>query len=131
MNEKQILKNKLQTLVNEYVRKRDTKNGYARCISCGKIITGSDIQAGHFYSVGHFDGLRFNTDNIHAQCIKCNYYLHGNLINYRKNLINKIGIKRVEELDMKADYYKKHGHRWEVYELKLMINEFKQKLKDF
>ena len=125
------LKNKLQKLTNEYVRKRDSQNGYAKCISCGKIMKVGTFHAGHYYPAGKYENLRFDTDNIHAQCVKCNYYEHGNQIEYRKNLIKKIGQERVDRLDLKAGYYKKYGHKWSRFTLEQMILEMKQKLKEW
>lgn len=88
------LKVKAQKKFNEFIRKRDDGLG---CISCGSF---NEIQAGHFYSAGHHNNLRFNPDNCNSQCKRCNYFLSGNLIKYRANLIDKIGIERVEQLDM-------------------------------
>lgn len=103
-NEKKALKEDLQTLqdllkicqvtCNTYVRLRD-KNKH--CISCEKPL-GSKYDAGHFYSVGSTPELRFNLDNIHAQCVHCNQHLHGNLIEYSENLPLRIGEKRFNEL---------------------------------
>jgi hypothetical protein len=95
---------KAQELVNAYVRKRDSlyDGEYFVCISCDKLKPKSKCNAGHFYSRGNFGSVRFNLDNIHAQCIKCNLHLHGNLIPYQKNLIKKIGQARFDNLEMMA-----------------------------
>lgn len=90
------LKEKAQIVFNAWIRNRDKD---LPCISCGSYNT---EHASHFYSCGKHTNLRFNEDNVHLACKKCNYFLHGNLIEYRKNLIKKIGIERVEKLDMWA-----------------------------
>lgn len=59
--------------------------------------------AGHYRSVGSCPELRFEPLNVHLQCEYCNTYLHANLINYRINLIKKIGIKKVEWIEGKHD----------------------------
>ena len=87
------LTTKAQVKFNSFIRKRDEGQP---CISCGKF---RELQAGHFYSAGHHSHMRFNEDNVHGQCKSCNYFLSGNLIEYRKNLIKKIGAERVEKLD--------------------------------
>lgn len=46
--------------------------------------------------------MRFMEDNVHGQCLQCNYFLSGNLLNYRRNLIVKIGQEAVDKLDMIA-----------------------------
>ena len=124
------LKEKLRILTHEYVRKRDTVNGYARCISCGRIMKEGTFHAGHYYAAGKYENLRFDLDNIHSQCPQCNYYMHGNLENYRPNLIKKIGEKRFQRLELKASHYKRYGHKWSKVELEIMIKEIKQKLKE-
>jgi hypothetical protein len=47
--------------------------------------------------------LRFNTYNCHKQCAPCNNHLSGNLVEYRANLINKIGQARVDWLEGPQD----------------------------
>ena len=90
------LKAKAVKIFNAWIRNRDKGN---RCISCG---SGIPEHAGHFYSAGHHNGLRFDSDNCHLQCVRCNYFLSGNLLNYRRGLIQKIGLERLTNLDMKA-----------------------------
>lgn len=90
------LKLKAQNVFNSFVRERDKNLG---CISCGSW---NQIQAGHFYSAGNHNNLRFHEHNVNSQCKKCNYFLSGNLLNYRTNLIVKIGIENVEQLDLLA-----------------------------
>lgn len=87
------LKGKAQSTFNAWIRVRDAE---LPCISCGRHST---LQAGHFYSSGHFKSLSFNEDNVHGQCVRCNHFLSGNLIQYRESLIKKIGIERVKKLD--------------------------------
>lgn len=94
----------LQTVVNKYVRLRDKDRG---CISCGTPLKGK-YDAGHFFSVGNYPELRFQPDNIHAQCVHCNQYRGGNLHEYRENLLKRIGedkFKELEELKGKARQY--------------------------
>lgn len=84
-----------QSAFNRYVRARDAD---APCISCGKHHQGQN-HAGHYLSTGARPELRFEELNVHKQCQPCNTHLHGNLILYRKNLIEKIGLDRVEWLE--------------------------------
>jgi hypothetical protein len=91
-----------QTSINAFIRIRD----YGKpCISCGStssdsdLLTGSRVDAGHYRSRGAAGHLRFNTYNIHSQCVKCNRYNSGNAVDYRINLIDKIGIDKVERLE--------------------------------
>lgn len=81
---------------NAYIRARDAGNG---CISCGRHD--ADVwNAGHFISVGANSTLRYHEDNIHLQCARpCNKDKGGNLIEYRKALLVKIGAERMAFLE--------------------------------
>ena len=86
---------KAQTAFNKYVRLRD----YALpCISCGRHHQGQ-YHGGHYRSVGAAPHLRFNEDNCAKQCSPCNNHKSGNAVEYRINLIKKIGVERVEALE--------------------------------
>ena len=86
---------------NLFIRLRDTdENGFGRCISSGQPlrVPSSNAHAGHFYSGGKYPELKFNEDNVHLQGKSDNYFNGGNQLEYRKNLVKKIGIERVEQL---------------------------------
>lgn len=115
------LTKKLESVFNAFIRERDKDCG---CISCGSF---NEIQAGHFYSVGHFSWLRFDEDNVHSQCMRCNYFLHGNLLPYRENLIKKIGVERFKLLEVKSSLRK--INRYSRFELEVLIEYYKEKIK--
>lgn len=106
--------NDLQSWVNKFIRLRDKNEP---CISCGRYHQGQ-WHAGHYRSRGACPELRFNEDNIHKQCSVCNNHKSGNAIEYRINLISKIGLERVEFLE-------RHDHQ----PLKLSIDEIKELIK--
>jgi len=91
-------KKELQVIFNKWIRLRDKG---LNCISCNKPAKKEN--AGHYRSVGGNPELRFEPLNNNLQCEYCNTYLHGNLIDYRINLIKKIGIKKVEWLEGKHE----------------------------
>jgi hypothetical protein len=68
------------------------------CISCGEHSSGV-YHAGHYRSVGSNPELRFDPTNIFKQCAACNLHRHGNLIEYRKRLLAKIGAQSLELLE--------------------------------
>jgi len=80
---------------NAYIRGRDAGKP---CISCQKN-SGAKMNAGHYLSVGAHPELRFETLNCWLQCEKCNSFLSGNIARYRINLIELIGIDKVEWLE--------------------------------
>ena len=80
---------------NAYIRMRDNNNP---CISCERHHMGQ-YHAGHYRTVGAHPELRFDENNCHKQCSPCNNHLSGNIIEYRKGLVKKIGVEQVEVLE--------------------------------
>jgi len=109
---------------NRFIRLRDRDKP---CISCPNFTT---LQAGHFYSGGHYSALKFDEDNVHGQCKHCNYFLSGNLTEYEKNLRRRIGNERVEALHIKAGVYKRTGYKWDRFFLDITIKTYRQKCKE-
>jgi len=114
-----------KTLVHRYIRERDKGKP---CISCGAPYK-DDFDAGHFYPAGKFTALKFDTDNIHGQCIQCNRYKEGEFEMYSLSLPNRIGIQRYNELVKRADLSIKSVKKWNREELKEIIKDVKEKLK--
>jgi len=112
------LKEKATTKFNQFIRERDYGNC---CISCGQP---TELQAGHFYSGGNYPALKFFETNVHGQCMKCNYYLSGNLLEYRKNLANKIGVDALNALDEVAAQCKRVSFKWDRFRLIEIIEKY-------
>lgn len=81
------------------------------------------MNAGHYYPTTK-SYTRFNENNVHGQCVRCNHYLSANLTEYRKHLITKIGIDEVYKLDVQKNLTK----RWDKLELIALIITYKEKL---
>jgi 5-methylcytosine-specific restriction endonuclease McrA len=84
-----------QTVVNQYIRMRDA---HLPCVSCGRFHDGQ-WHAGHFRSAGGHPELRFEPLNIWRQCAPCNTHKSGDLVNYRAELVRRIGAEKVEWLE--------------------------------
>jgi hypothetical protein len=95
LNDKKLRRNQAVTAFNKYIRLRDKNKP---CISCQRYHTGQ-YHAGHYKPAGINSALKFNELNVHKQCSACNNNLSGNLTHYRINLIKKIGLHKVEELE--------------------------------
>ncbi len=108
-----------QKEVNRFINLRDK---HLPCISCGREV-GYRQEAGHYMSKGGNGHIRFDEKNINSQCHVCNCHQSANLIKYRENLILKIGLKEVERLETKT------VKRWEVEELKEIIEKYREKIK--
>lgn len=89
-----------QTAFNKFIRLRDKERP---CICCGLPLNmgavGGGYDAGHYRSVGSAPHLRFEESNVHAQTKKCNRYGAGRAVDYRKGLIERIGLEAVEKLE--------------------------------
>jgi hypothetical protein len=90
---------KAQKVFNAWIRVRDSKEGYFTCIACFRTLPIDQMNAGHYVPVKGGSALRFNENNVNGECIRCNGFDEFHLIGYRKNLIKKIGLKKVEQLE--------------------------------
>lgn len=111
-----------QSVFNKFIRLRDKNEP---CISCGKHHTGQ-YHAGHYRSVGACPELRFCELNVHKQCAPCNDRKSGNIIEYRINLVKKIGVDKVEWLERQDHEPKKYT----IEDCKEIIKYYKAKIKD-
>lgn len=101
---------------NTFIRNRDKDQ---LCISCQKPPLKKN--AGHFYNANNHYNVRFDERNVHLQCEHCNTFLSGSLINYRENLIKKIGIKEFEQLSLIANETRK----FTIEEVKEIAEKYK------
>ena len=126
MNDKSLpkLKKELQDGFNLFVRLRDKDKP---CISCGCF---KPLQAGHFFPVGAYDGLRYDEDNCHGEDAGCNCFDNSHLESYKKNLILKIGQSAFDALVERAEDYKRVGWKWSKCELTGMIKYYKSKVRE-
>ncbi len=111
------LKKKLDRIFSKYIRLRD-KN---ICYTCGKFAR----HAGHYISRS-FLPTRFLELNVHAQCIKCNTYLGGNIVKYRQRLIEDYGIDEIEELEQYAYKQIRYDIEWYQTRIKYYQQEIKR-----
>jgi len=108
---------------NRFVRFRD-RLGCFPCISSGRALdwSGNATDAGHYRSVGAAGHLRFNEDNVHAQSKHDNQYKAGNVVEYRINLIARIGLERVEALENNNAV-----HKWTKDEVRAIRDTYRAK----
>ena len=117
--------NKLQPIFNKFIRLRDEGKP---CISCGEY---KQLQAGHYYPVQGYAGLRFDEDNVHGECAYCNCYDEGHLIGYSENIKERIGETDYKLLKQRAEDYKRDGYKFGRAELRELIELYKSKIKDY
>ncbi|HHT0933709.1 recombination protein NinG [Serratia marcescens] len=111
-----------QRVVNDYITKgRDVNEP---CISCGTWET-VQWEAGHFRSRGAASHLRYNENNIHKQCHRCNAELSSNAVQYRIRLVMKIGLESVLALENDNN-----PHRYTREELDAIRARYRAKLRE-
>jgi len=118
--------NSAREWVHLAVRLRDFEkkpNGdiVGHCIACGKEwkVELDEIDgkiknpklwcASHYFRADLFEPTRYDMDNIHLSCWRCNKMLGGNLGLYQINLISKIGAKRFHNLAQRTHKIAKYN----------------------
>jgi len=105
---------------NAYIRERDKD---LPCISCQRYHQGQ-WHAGHYRTTRAAPELRFHENNVHKQCSVCNNHKSGNIVDYRINLIQKIGIRNVEHLEGPHE-----PKKYTIEELKAIKKMYREKTK--
>lgn len=91
-----------QRAFNAWIRWRDRD---LPCICCGGEPSVRSRGRNHVWDAGHYrttaaaPQLRFNEDNVHKQAVGCNRSKSGNAVEFRRRLVEKIGVARVEALE--------------------------------
>lgn len=84
-----------QSAFNAWIRWRDRN---LPCISCGRFHTGA-WDAGHYQNAHNHSAIRFDERNVHRQCVPCNQHQGGNKVEYRRGLVERVGVEIVEFLE--------------------------------
>ena len=132
-NDRKIRLSSAQKAFNAFIRNRDRD---LPCISCGEFVVKDmpfgQYDCGHYKTVGGFPELRFEELNAHKQCKKCNggsgrFTKKETTVSkeYRINLIKKIGLDKVEWLEIKHE-----PKKYTCAELKAIELKYKNKLKE-
>lgn len=114
------LKNKLDKIFSEYIRRRDVDDhtGYGKCIDCGRETPFAEGDAGHFVGRRHLS-TRWDEDNVHFQHRYCNRFLNGRQYEYGQALGD-----RADELIQKSHQIAK----FDATHLQYLIDIYKDKL---
>jgi len=110
-----------QQAFNEWVRLRDAA---LPCVSCGRHHDGQ-YHAGHYRTVAANPELRFEPLNVHKQCAPCNNHKSGDILNYRIELLKRIGAEAVEWLEGPHE-----PKKYTVEQLKAMTADYRAKTRE-
>jgi 5-methylcytosine-specific restriction endonuclease McrA len=112
---------------SQYIRLRDSdKFGNAQCITCGTQKPWKELQAGHFVKRS-VSLLRYDDENVNAQCMQCNVYKYGEQYKYAKELDLKYGTGTAEALHEQRFT----SHKFTTGELQSIIDEAKENIKAY
>jgi len=131
-SDKIVLKRNAQMLINKYARLRDQlENGY-RCCTCPH--TTGQMDGGHFLPTSGYSAIRYNINQIHQQCKRCNRFNGGMPKEYRVFMINKYGLEYVEKLESTKGELRSYSV--EFYQriikiLRVKIRKLEPKIKEF
>lgn len=94
-------------------------HGLARCITCGAWKPWKEMDCGH-YIPRHRRGTRFDLRNLRPQCVECNKWREGEHWKYRQALVEELGEKEVEALELTASLWGdgRHPREWLISEIK-------------
>jgi hypothetical protein len=115
-----------------FIRLRDAgKDGMCKCITCGRSHHWKEMDAGHFITRNH-KATKFDEKNVHAQCVACNQYGHGEQYSHGIAIDNMYGagtsetLKALGSVSVKLDclWYEAQIEKYKA-EVKKMLNEIK------
>ena len=113
---------KMDALCRQILLVRDRRQGdYFRCISCRRLLPLNVANVSHYIS-RRYESLRWDFRNIHLACVHCNKFLTGNLIEYRKSLIEKYG--EAEIVKMESLY--RVSPNYSTFDLMQLIKEYQE-----
>ena len=119
------LRDKVWAVFSLFIRSKGSVDGFNRCVTCGVTLPITELHAGHFIH-GKNKATYLEEDNVHPQCVKCNLYLSGNLLEYYPFMENEYGTIRIEELKIAH----KKEHIWKRQDLEDKYVYYKEKVRE-
>ncbi len=118
------LKRRADRLFSLFIRKRFA-DAYGRvsCVTCQARLHWKKANAGHFIK-RQFVATRYDARNCHVQCVHCNLYRGGELIEYNAFMLRTYGQQTIDELrqlktmtvNRGREFYNEVIHAWERWE---------------
>jgi hypothetical protein len=95
------LKNKLDKLFSEFIRRRGSVRGKNTCVSCGTVLPWQRLQCGHYHRRVHLE-TRWDEDNCWPQCMACNVWRRGNYASFARFMYSRYSMDEMDKLHAKA-----------------------------
>ena len=109
-----------QQAFNAWIRERDAA---LPCVSCGRHHQGQ-WHAGHYRTVSAHPAIRYEPLNVWKQCAPCNTHKSGDLLNYRAELVRRIGEDKVLWLEGPHE-----PKKYTVDDLKAMTADYRARVR--
>lgn len=117
----------LSTLIHEldghfsrFIRFRDSVDGKTICFTCGKKMTFTESQCGHFIDRDQMP-TRYDERNCHAVCEECNCYDPDHKAKYAQRMNEIYGSEETLRLFLKSKGLQKFAR----FEIEDLINYYK------
>lgn len=111
------LKHELDRLFSLKVRHRANK-----CYTCDKPGTPKTLQCGHFVPRQYL-ATRWDESNTRPQCVGCNIWGKGMILEFEERLKREIGVGNVESLKEKRKLLLKLNRSWYEEQIKIYTQE--------
>lgn len=117
-----VLEARLWKVFSEYIRLRDADhNGFCKCFTCSNIRYWRDMDCGHGIGRQH-KGTKYNEQNNHAQCGKCNGFEGGRMDVYKEEMNRRYGAHTWELMEAAA----KKPRKYTRFEIEAMTEHYKR-----
>ena len=122
------LKRRVWGVFSIYIRLRDCMRTtgsleYGECFTCGETFPFNELDAGHFIP-GRHNGNLFSERGCQAQCRTCNRFKDGNVLEYRRQIVELYG----EGVDLELEEEAKRIVKFTVDELLEFEDYIKEKI---
>ncbi len=124
------LKGEVWDIFSEYIRKRDCLKttgdiDWGKCITCQALHQRGELDAGHFVP-GRHNSILFEETCVHAQCRRCNRFMGGEPLKYRREIVRLYG----EGYDIQLEEQAMQTRTYSRTELEELKKSLKQKIKE-
>lgn len=110
---------------SEYIRRRDSVNGYVKCCTCPVVDRWQNMDCGHFEKRGNLY-VRWDERNAGVQCTACNQFNDGEYDKMKAYLILRWGEEVVNEVIRLS----KQEIKLMQFEIDEIAEKFKLKIKE-
>lgn len=91
------LKKRLDQVYSLFIRLKWAVRGFITCYTCGRTIHYKSAHCGHFIPRNILI-TRWDERNTRPQCVGCNIFGNGKILDFEDHLVKEIGRKEVDKL---------------------------------